>query len=600
MTELLLRKEGEEWQRVFFDTQAQSFKLTRENPYFTKSDSYTLDVSLPMDIIENRRLFRNLQRIDASKQIQPTDCRLNINNQTILQGVAKVMQVNEKSAKVQLIGGNSVINFLDAEYGEYIDELPLGEVTTNGEASGMDRFVTTNGVRLALSPANNETAGGWTNHFHFCLVDIMEKMLEHYGFSISENSVNCEPWNKVFVATAMQTTNVSHTLPHWTPKTFIEEFSKFFNVTLIFDQVNSSVRIIGAPAFFRNAERLTVDPEDEYTSEMTGSEDAHALAADRIAFDMSGSTHHDYDVIPDEIREGAPTHVYESKNEAVAAYEGMDESSRLKQIFKCDTGRFAGWKHDYSDVGEEDEQRTLFTQIDVFAPLERDSGSETKLKICPVAIGTEEYESIFGNGGSFGGGVTSGNETVIKTTMTLPSLENPTGSDTGVNIHADGSWGRGRRGRESQDLPTIQECVEGDAEIEKKEKEDRLQVMFVDNVKQTYFVDNNGTKSERREFTFGFTDWQYKASHKNGETHNHWSFSLNPTEADAYLGQLHQNGFTFNMKAKHRFRFVSDRIPSAQALYIVRGKRYGCEKLEISITELGFDKLITGYFYEML
>ena len=133
-----------------------------------------------------------------------------------------------------------------------------------------------------------------------------------------------------------------------------------------------------------------------------------------------------------------------------------------------------------------------------------------------------------------------------------------------------------------------------------EEKEDRLQVMFVDDVKQTHYVDDNGTKSEVRDFTFGFTDWQYKPSHKNGETHNHWSLSLNPTDADAYLGQLHQNGFTFNMKAKHKFRFISDSIPSATAVYIIRGKQYGCEKLEISLMEEGFDKLITGYFYEML
>ena len=51
MTELLLKREKGEWRRVYFEAQ-QSFKLTRENPYFTQSDSYTLDVTIPMIIIE--------------------------------------------------------------------------------------------------------------------------------------------------------------------------------------------------------------------------------------------------------------------------------------------------------------------------------------------------------------------------------------------------------------------------------------------------------------------------------------------------------------------------------------------------------------------
>lgn len=43
-------------QRVFTDT-SKTVKLTKENPYFTQSGSYTLDVSIPMDILENRQFF---------------------------------------------------------------------------------------------------------------------------------------------------------------------------------------------------------------------------------------------------------------------------------------------------------------------------------------------------------------------------------------------------------------------------------------------------------------------------------------------------------------------------------------------------------------
>ena len=68
MTELYLQKDGGMMTRVYFDGSGTGFKLTRENPYFTQAESYTLDVILPMDIIENRSFFQNLQRMERTKQ----------------------------------------------------------------------------------------------------------------------------------------------------------------------------------------------------------------------------------------------------------------------------------------------------------------------------------------------------------------------------------------------------------------------------------------------------------------------------------------------------------------------------------------------------
>jgi hypothetical protein len=54
------------------------------------------------------------------------------------------------------------------------------------------------------------------------------------------------------------------------------------------------------------------------------------------------------------------------------------------------------------------------------------------------------------------------------------------------------------------------------------------------------------------------------------------------------------------MKARHTFRFLADRMPDPRDIFIVRGKHYACEKIEASVKADGFDRLMTGYFYEML
>lgn len=587
MTELYLQKDNNQWQRVWFDTSDGGFKLTRENPYFTQSESYTLDVALPMDILENRSFMDNLQRVERTKQPPAMKCLLMVNGIPVINGSAKVTQVTQQTVKVQLLGGRSEVNFLGDDRGEYVDELPLGTIPAGTST-------VTTGVRVAVSPVNDESneRGGGSGTYHFCLVDIAKQIISHYGFTVTQCDVDVEPWNCLYVATAKQTRNVAHTLPHWTPREFFTEFCNFFNVSLDIDEQRRTVAIVGTPSFFALRNKVRLEPADEYTADV--GDDAHALAVDKLSFDLSSSSAHDYDCIPDSVRKYGATQQYASYVSAMSAYGGMSESARKRVMFKCPDGLFAGWDHDYGDWGEE-LPRTLFTQIDVMAPLTRDAeASETALKICPVAIVMGEYESMFGSGD---------NAHTYITRMFLPSLENPTGNDTVLHLSSSGSYGGSSENQLTEEEgATIQELVEGEAEVEgKAEKEDRLQVMFMDDVPQTFSRVDSVQPHVYTEQTHlvGFTDWKYKKSHRGSE-HRHWSLSLNPTDAEHYLGQLHQNGFSFNMKARHTFKFLSEQMPDPRDIYIIRGKCFACEKIEATVNADGFDRLMTGYFYEML
>lgn len=587
MTELYLQREGTtDWRRVYFDS-SQGFKLTRENPYFTQSESYTLDVALPMDILDNRSFLGNLQRMERRKNMPAMKCRLLVNNTTVLFGSAKVTQVTEQLVKIQLLGGRSEVNFLAEENGEFIDELPLGMIPVGGNSVDT-------GIRMVVSPINNETneRGGGRGVYQFCLIDLAKQIINYYGFTVVECTVDVEPWNHLYVATAKQTRDAAHTLPHWSPREFFSEFCNFFNVSLDIDEMRRTVAIVDTPSFFNGRQHIQLKPVDEYTAEI--SNDSHALAADNLSFDLSSSSGHDYDCVPENVRLYASTREFNTYDAALSAYSAMSESERKRHIFKCPVGSFAAWNHDYSDWGD-DQPHTLFTQVDVLAPLIRaNNANETKMKICPVAIVMGEYQSAFGTGD---------NAHTLTSRMFLPSLENPTGNDTVLQITGSGNFGGSFSDHQSEEEgATIQELVEGEADIEKQaEKEDRLQVMFIDDVLQTFSRVDSTDPENYTQLTHivGFTDWKYKKSHRGSE-HRRWSLSLCQTDAAYYLGQLHVNGFSFDMKAKHIFRFVAESMPDARDIFIVRGKLYGCEKIEANVTAEGFDRLMTGYFYEML
>ena len=97
-----------------------------------------------------------------------------------------------------------------------------------------------------------------------------------------------------------------------------------------------------------------------------------------------------------------------------------------------------------------------------------------------------------------------------------------------------------------------------------------------------------------------FTDWKLKPGLWNDMPSERWSLSLNPVaDADHYLGELHSNPYSLNMKARHVFQFLSDVIPDPSDIFLVRGKRYACEKIEANIRDNKIDRLMTGYFYEI-
>lgn len=584
MTELYLQSPAGTWTRVF-TSEGQSFRLTRENSYFTHSESYTLDVSLPMDILDNRQLFANMQRMDVSKNAVKMPCRLNVGNTPVLHGTAQVIQVTQDTVKIQLLGGDSEIKFLSSENEDYLDEMDFGKVVSRivgyGTGGGAIReYTTTSGLRLEVTPVFNETLERWANTTQPCLVDVAVKTIEHYGFTVTENWLDAEPWNRIFVAAPFPTKEVRRTLPHWTAYNFISEFCKFFNVRVETDQVHKTARIVSNTAMPGRG-RTYIEPVDEYTAELSQDE-AHSMANDNLSFNLSDSSEHDYDCISEEVREILSQNEYDSRESAYSAWSEMAESVRKRYVFACPDGKFASWMHDYSDTGATDPVEE-FTKIDMFAPLVRDEkAAVTELKIVPVAMG------YF---------YTSGNE--IEDWLIMPAVQ----SDIrGENLVFGTAYG----GILPEGTPehTVQEYIEGAETKQEKSEDSCLEVMFVDTNDHKYLRQYNPQRPESEQWTYGegrvgFTDADYKQPHW-GTGHKSWSLALNPSGNSHYLGQLHGNSYSFNMNAKHTFRFVSDSMPDPSGVFVIRGKQYGCEKIEANVKPDGFDRLMTGYFYEIL
>jgi len=111
-----------------------SFKLTRENPYFSDAGDYTLDITLPLrGCIENQAIFGSIHRKDVSlvSLINKKYTAKLVAAPITLDGSVVVTQVDQDEIKVQLVAGRSEVSiYAKNGRGEdyYINQLDLGQV----------------------------------------------------------------------------------------------------------------------------------------------------------------------------------------------------------------------------------------------------------------------------------------------------------------------------------------------------------------------------------------------------------------------------------------------------------------------------------------
>lgn len=104
-----------------------SIKLTRENPYYSKSESYTYDLEIPIAIPQNRKLFGWIDRLDVAKAPKPMSAKLVVDNKVMLIGTANVTKISSDVVSVQLLGASAAYNNATKLDELYVDELDLGD-----------------------------------------------------------------------------------------------------------------------------------------------------------------------------------------------------------------------------------------------------------------------------------------------------------------------------------------------------------------------------------------------------------------------------------------------------------------------------------------
>ena len=631
-------------QRAYTDD--AKVKITKENYMVKNRQTWSMNITFPLSIPENRAVFGHVNRIDVLKRKTTfPNCRLYAANKLVIAGKGTVTEFTETAVKLQIKSGKDEYRYDRYAPSYYIDQLKYEgllqtswvtmdtlPVPTHLEDFLAPTFaaileMSPNRYRATLVPvydsANgkilnqpcykswvtrakyNEQTHQWEYEYAISYAiarPAVQPNLWHvvitcitrlgYTFSAAQSQVFNE-YRYVAIANAVQTMNIADALPHWSIQRLLDEVENLFNVTFFFDETTRTCSLVDNASV--DEQTCIVKNEDDFTAsyEEDGLKD---IMSSDIRFNLSDE--HVYSDIPDSMFEKYDYLEFPTRAEMFNAFEALSDEKKMKVIYACPDCFITGMVNDY-DPDTEDDDSVGFRYIGNLQHIRRSEGeqegeeenssvSTIDINLAPVFVEpTTEVERDTEENLEFKRGI-------LHAGAFTQSAIIPQAPEEKVNTDSDTVMG------ELEGVSTTQEEAE------------RLEI-FV------YFPDRSFEyrpttvpgryRPEEEAFAAMqpfripcfMTDYGFDQGKSDGfyQPNQGLSLAIN-RDASPHLGRYHAKSRRVENHIQLVARFLYNGIPDPTATYVFAGKAYLCEKIEIEIEADRILPLKTGYFYEIL
>ena len=460
-----------------------NIKLTRENPFFTSAGDYTLDVVLPLSgCMENLQIFGALQyRAVSLKFLASKKYPFRLVTELLtLEGTAIVTNVTKDEVKVQLLAGNSALNFdtLGEDGEKYIDDFDLGRAYGNlwDKYHPNEEQTDVGTMRMLMSapftieqtdrlihgsveetdcvcfPIWSDTDAAWANQHQYAfwgdytgggkiwrddartyrfilkgnesdfypdfveyppnsvpytadpprlhlrdnlvlapqpyLCIIVERVLEALGYSLApEDNALHQGWmGQVFIANARSTLHFAGCVPHWTVKEFFTELRNLFGVIVLVE--GKRARVVSRTTLYTSGSSVEIrSATDERSTDIDTEGEQKETTSGNVGYAFT-------DIIDRQLAIGEDA--YEKMDvrrvadaDLAAAFQSVSEEERAKSniLFYATTSgdRFGIFYN-------ADTERFSFPEVDHLGPLFRDEDFkvDTQLRIVPASMAEDK------------------------------------------------------------------------------------------------------------------------------------------------------------------------------------------------------------------
>lgn len=606
---------------------SQSIKLTYANQYVTDDGEYSYDINFPMSIMDNRRVFHNVSRFDVSKVIQKfDDCKLYVSGRLILSGVGTIISVTESEIKLQIVGGKSRIKFNDKLTKHYIDEIPFGTADKPGYTvdkgfsqkfkdkiseiyrlnEDKSEFLGAEG-RWCFMPVRDETNDlianfvgvdktkqfiGYNAPFIMNLavqpnlMYIFRKVVEYEGYSLKRNDFDCKPWNLLYIASAYKTRELCKALPHWSSYTFIEEFRKLFNATIVFDDIKKTCSVINASEL-TTADSVEIEPLDEYTTDYDEDGSFSTSSTANLEYNLGDSANRDnYEVIPKKVFDSFEI----VHSEELMGSDRQFASTTLLWSEKKKRQTIIENYGDYYIYVEDEDGNKNWKLAGIWSPLIRDSASDdyVDLNISPAA---QVVENI-----NFKSGLLEDNYYEKRCLLSIPNDKEPDSKE--CDIDEDG-----------YSYTSVQDALDDESMLDTSEDEQECMNIFFILPGRVQTVDGTNTRlswvGNKSRWPQFMTDYRINYGYRFSgiafidDAYYSLALCMKSEIGTTCLGSLHDSDIKIDNKNCLQVKFKSNIIPDPSKAYIIHNKKFVCEKIEMEIKDDEIDKIYVGYFYMM-
>lgn len=606
---------------------SQSIKLTYANQYVTDDGEYSYDINFPMSIMDNRRVFHNVSRFDVSKVTQKyNDCKLYVSGRLILSGVGTVISVTEAEIKLQIVGGKSRIKFNDKLTKHYIDEIPFGTADKPGYTvdkgfsqkfkdkiseiyrlnEDKSEFLGAEG-RWCFMPVRDETNDLIANFVgvdrtkQFIgykapfitnlavqpnLMHIFRKVVEYEGYTLKRNDFECKPWNLLYIASAYKTRELRKALPHWSSYTFIEEFRKLFNATIVFDDIKKTCSVINASEL-TTADSVEIEPLDEYTTDYDEDGSLSTSSTANLEYNLGDSANRDnYEVISKKVFDSFEI----VHSEELMGSDRQFASTTLLWSEKKKRQTIIENFGDYYIYVEDEDGNKNWKLAGIWSPLIRDSSSDdyVDLNISPAA-------QVVGNI-NFRSGLLEDNYYEKRCLLSIPNDKEPDSKE--CDIDEDG-----------YSYTSVQDALDDESMLDTSEDEQECMNIFFILPGRVQTGDGTNTKlswvGEKSRWPQFMTDYRINRGYRYSgisfidDAYYSLALCMKSEIGTTCLGSLHDNGLKIDNKNCLQIKFKSEVIPDPSNTYIIHNKKYACEKIELEVKDDQIEPIFVGYFYMM-
>lgn len=298
-------------------------ELITENPYFTRVGSYTYEIEIDLHDPTNRNIYKNINRADVTQRIKNRKAVIITNGLCAINGIEVILSIDSFTAKIQIIAGNSQLNYEGGEnsirsinfdkftldpntaintlFGTYpqfnATFTPIiSYVDKDGNASTLNLVRV--GENITFERVNNIAP-------QYYLLYYIDNLLQKLGFTKGTNELETDPtWQRIFVANPYKDSAPGELLPDWTINEFIEQIEKFFKCVVSINSITGIYDIINMDKYYENAEIIYLDEVIENDLEKVYDTDTnYSYAYENVSYNLPSEDYYNYLKLKDGIRD---------------------------------------------------------------------------------------------------------------------------------------------------------------------------------------------------------------------------------------------------------------------------------------------------------